>query len=150
MDDTTSKKPTGFGAPEHHRAANIFEIEATIKRYIVDLAKSKEQLKTQRDMYNDAFKNDAGYSESEQKVKEVARQKTVQKQKIVKVPSVMAVAEKMSEIKDEIKEMEDALSGYLQEYQKLSGMHQIIGDEGEVFEIVVKTKLVKKNTKHES
>jgi cytochrome c556 len=123
---------------------SLLNVESMINRYIADIEKLQEKMKTQRDMFNDAFNNDAEYSQIMQKVKEVNRLKQGAKQRIMKLPAVAEAKNKLDEYKDEMKEMQDALSSYLQQYRQLSGTNQITSETGEIREIIVVTKLVKK------
>jgi len=46
-----------------------------------------------------------------------------------------------------LKDLQNALSDYLREYQRLSGSNEIEGDDGEVREIVYVAKLVKRTSR---
>jgi hypothetical protein len=123
--------------------SSLLNLESLINGYIVDLEKLQEKMKTQREMFNDAFNNDAEYSQIMAKVKDANRVKSAAKQRIMKLPNVVELANKMREYKDEIKDIQEGLSSYLQQYQQLSGNNQITNDNGEVRQIVNTAKLVK-------
>jgi hypothetical protein len=123
---------------------SLLNLESLINGYIVDTEKIQEQMKTQKDMFNDAFNNDAEYSQIMQKVKEINRIKSAAKQRIMKLPNVVEVNNKIREYKEELKDIQEGLSSYLQQYKELSGSNQITRDNGEVVEIVSVTKLVKR------
>jgi hypothetical protein len=125
-------------------ASSLLNLESLINGYIVDMEKLQEQIKTQRDMFNDAFNNDAEFSQIMQKVKDINRVKSAAKQRIMKLPNVVDVSNRMREYKEELKDIQDGLSTYLQQYKELSGSNQITRDNGEVVEIVSTTKLVKR------
>lgn len=125
-------------------AQTLISLESLIKRYIGDIDKLRDQLKTQKDMHNDTFNNDPEYATATQKVKEVARVKAAAKQKIQKQPSVVALNERINELKEEIKDMHETLSSYLEQYKSMSATNQIVDDNGAAHEIVTVTKLVKK------
>lgn len=141
MDDQSNE-------PINTQVDNRFNLESMINRYVGDIDKLREQLKTQKDMLEDAFNNNPEYAQASEKVKEVTRVRTGMKQKILKDPPVAFVSEKVKEIKNEIKDAQEALSGYLQKYFQTVGTNQITGDDGEVREIIVVTKLVKKSSKY--
>ncbi len=124
--------------------SSLLNLESLINGYIVDLEKLQEKAKMQREMFNDSFNNDAEYSQFMQKVKEINRIKSVAKQRIMKLPAVIELANKMREYKEEMKDIQEGLSSYLQQYQQLSGSNQITSDNGEVRQIVNVTRLVKK------
>lgn len=126
---------------------SIIEITNIIKRYIGDIEKLKTNIKAQKEMYVDSFENDAKYSESAEKAKQASRELQAIKQIITKQPAVEASAAKLREFKDELKDIQDALSGYLQEYQRISGTNVIEGDDGTLRQIVHIFKLIKKSSK---
>lgn len=125
-------------------ATNLINLESLINRHIGDIEKLKEQLKTQKDMFNDSFNNDATYAEHAEKVKELNRQKNAAKQKVLRQPALVAIAERIAELKDDMKDLQEALSSYLKQYQEISKTNQIVGENGEIHEIVTHHKLVKR------
>ncbi len=125
-------------------AQSLISLESMINRYVGDIEKMKEQLKTQKDMFNDAVQNDAEYAKEEAKAKEINRVKNAAKQKITKQPAVASIVERMNTMKDEIKEMQEALSNYLQQFQKIAGTNQLVAENGEIREIVTTHRLIKK------
>jgi len=125
----------------------IIEITSIVKRYIGDIEKLKANIKAEKEMYDSSFENDAKYSESSEKAKQAARELHAIKQTVTKQPAVEASVAKLRELKDELKDMQDALSGYLQQYQKISGTNVIEGDDGTLRQIVHIYKLIKKSSK---
>ncbi|MDO8497704.1 MAG: hypothetical protein Q7S61_04125 [bacterium] len=123
---------------------SVLEIENIINGYIADLEKLKGDMKVQRDMFNDAFNNDAEYAEQQKKVKEATRIKSGIKQRILKQPAVALVADKLKSMKEEMADVEDAMSSYLEKYRAIANTNQIMGTDGEMREIVYVAKLVKK------
>lgn len=124
--------------------SSLLNLESLINGYLVDLEKAQEKFKTQREMFNDTFSNDAEYSQIMQKVKEVNRIKSAAKQRIMKLPNVVDLNSKMREYKEEIKDIHDGLSGYLQQYKELSGSSTLTRDNGEIVEIISVTKFSKR------
>ncbi|QQG43999.1 MAG: hypothetical protein HYW86_04005 [Candidatus Roizmanbacteria bacterium] len=144
-DSIVAMKPVETGA--NNQVAGRLNLESLINRYIADIKKSQDSLKMQKDMLEDSFNNDTEYKAQADKVKDATKIKTGIKQRIMKDPSVALLDDKVKSIKEEIKDMQQALSGYVQQYYQTSGTNQIIGDDGEVREIVVVTKLVKRSSK---
>lgn len=128
-------------------AETLINLESLINRHVVDIEKVKEQLKTQKDMFNDTFGNDAVYAELDQKVKDLNRQKNGAKQKLLKQPGLVSTSERILELKEDMKDLQEALSAYLRQYQEISKTNQIVGENGEIREIVTSHKLVKKGGK---
>ena len=125
-------------------AMEIANLSSLINRYLADIEKIKEQLKTQRDMFNGAVENDKAYQEQAQQAKEITKKKNAAKQVIVKQPAVMAIVEKQKELKDEMRDLQEALSRYLERYQQVAKTNIIESEDGEIREIVPVYKLVKK------
>lgn len=133
----------GGGSP----VQSMLNLESMIHRFLADIDKTREKLKTQKDMLDDAFNNDAGYAEAMQKVKEATKAKNAVKQKIQKQEAIARLINEVDGIKDEIGELQDGLSKYLHQYVEQSGNNYFTGENGEVMEIVVVRKLVKKSDK---
>lgn len=128
----------------------IIELENMIKQHLTSIDTLETEYSKHRDMLEDIFNNDATYKEHAQKAKEAARIKNNTKQEIMKQPSVAELAEKVKDMKREINELQNALSDYLREFQRLSGSNEIEDDAGEVREIIYVAKLIRKSYKKES
>lgn len=122
----------------------LLNLESLIKSHISGLQQRKEELKQLKEMMQSAFQNDSSYQEAELAVKEANKKKRDAKARLMKLPEVRAVQDKVNEIAAEIKEMDAALSDYLREYQRLSGSNEIVDDHGNVHEITYIAKLIKK------
>jgi predicted nuclease with TOPRIM domain len=122
----------------------MLDLESLIKRYLKDIGELREDIKEQKQMFDDAFDNDVKFKESDDKAKEINRAKAAVKQIIKRTPAVAELENKINGMKDEMKELQDALSGYVREYQRVSGATQIEGENGEIMEIVHTVKLVKR------
>lgn len=122
----------------------IINMEALIKSHITSADKLQEELKINKEMLDDIFKNDPTFQDHAEKAKEATKLKQKTKAEILKRPQVAELNEKVRSLKSQLKEIGSALSDYLQEYQRLSGVSEIEGEDGEVREIVYVAKLVKK------
>ena len=140
----TDTKTTNESFPEKNEADVLLEIEQMIKTNMSGTDKRKVELKKLREMIDSVLQNDETYREHAEKAKEANKVKSATKQQILKDPQNADVVKKANELSAEIKEMNDALSDYLREYQRMSGNNEIEGDDGEVREIVYVAKLVKK------
>lgn len=123
---------------------SVLDLTTLINDYDKTMGELKEQLREQKQMVKDALEGDHEYHEISEKVKELNRQKTAIKQKILKTPAVETVMAKVRDMQTELKDMEDKLSGYLQEYQRVAGTNVIEGTDGELRQIVPVYRLVKK------
>jgi vacuolar-type H+-ATPase subunit I/STV1 len=124
-------------------ADGFLNLESLIKNYLTQINNLKAELRKFQDLYTDAFEGDVIYKEHEEKAKEAAKVKNETKSQILKQPTLASLSEKISEIKTNIKELQDTLSDYLLQYQKSSGLSEIETDEGETLIIVQSAKLVK-------
>lgn len=123
---------------------NMIELATLINRYVADIEKIRESMKMQSSMFKDAFENDAEYHTKSEQVKQATRERNAIKQRILKQPAVEALTGKLNELKADIKDAQEGLSGYLEEYQRVAGTNIIEGDNGEIREIVPMFKLVKR------
>ncbi len=123
----------------------VIELENMIKSHLASIDKIEQEYSKHRDMLEDIFNNDSTYKEQAQKAKEVARIKNNTKQEIMKQASVATLAQKVKDMKREMNELQNALSDYLREFQRISGMNEIEGDDGEMREIIYIAKLIRKS-----
>lgn len=124
---------------------SVFDLTTLINDYSHTLDEIKGKLREQRQMVKDAFENDQQYHELSEKVKNLNKEKNAIKQRILKTPVAAAATVKIKELQTEVKDMEDKLSGYLQEFQRVSGTNVIEGADGELRQIVPVYRLVKKS-----
>ncbi|MDE2025840.1 MAG: hypothetical protein KGJ07_05065, partial [Patescibacteria group bacterium] len=93
------------------------------------------------------FNNDAAFKEASDKVKAVNKEKSAIRQQIMNRPGIIEIANKLKDIKSELKEKQVSLSDYLLEYQRMAGVNEIETSDGDVREIVQVAKLIKKAKK---
>lgn len=114
-----------------------------IQSYIGNLDRASEELKAHKQMLLDSFANDPTYQEHNGKVKEAVKVRTATKQQILKQPTLAELSAKVKEMAESVKGMKEALSGYLQDYAKMTGSREFEDSEGKLREIVYTAKLVK-------
>jgi hypothetical protein len=137
---TSSDKP---GA-----AMSMLDLTSLINDYVKTIDETKKQLREQRQMVKDTFENDQQYHELAEKVKNLNKEKVAIKQKLLKTPAAEAAIVKIQDLQAEVKDMDDKLSGYLQEYQRVAGTNMIEGTDGEIRQIIPVYRLVKKSNKY--
>lgn len=123
----------------------VFSLESTIKSHITSIDKIREELKKYKEMLDDIFENDETFQKHDLASKEAAKVKNGTKAQILKQPQAKELDAKIKTFKAEIKEQEQALSDYLQEYTRMAGVLEIEGDDGEVREIVYNARLIRKS-----
>lgn len=129
------------------QAATFLNLEELIKNHIDSIAKLREELKTQREMFEDSFSNNPTYHENEEKVKEVTKAKLSVKKQISSQPSVALLAQKVKDTRFDVAEQTRTLSDLLQDYKEQTGATQIETRDGKIMELVSSVKLVKMNSK---
>jgi len=126
------------------KVERIMSLENMINGYMVDLKKLQDTLKEQSGMLKGSYENDAEYVGVVEKGKEIQKMKQTVKDRLMKDPSVALLEAKVTDLKQEVKDVRQALSDYLQQYYQESGLTQITGADGEVHDIVATVRLVKK------
>ena len=140
MDDQQTPQP-------ENDAILLLRIEEMVKTHISQIDKLKEDITKYKEMIDDIFTNEEVFQEHDKAAKESARIKNNTKKQIMQRSDVSDLTNKMKSFKSEKAELEQGLSDYLREYQRLSGSNEIEGEDGEMREIIYKAKLVKKNSK---
>lgn len=134
--------------PDEPQASDILiNMEGIIKSHISNISRLQEEVKKHKDMLDDIFENDPTYKEHTKTADEAAKVKRNTKQQILKKPQAADLDNKVKSLKSELKETQAALSDYLKEFQRLSGVNEIELDGGEVMEIVYTAKLVKTSSR---
>ncbi len=131
---------------EETPAELLGNLESSIKEHIASIDTSKTELKKLKEMLSDMFSNDSTYQEHDKAVKEASKIRTKTKLELLKQPAAAQLNNKIKELSSDLKDLQNALSDYLREYQRLSGSNEIEGDEGEVREIVYVARLVKRSS----
>jgi predicted RNase H-like nuclease (RuvC/YqgF family) len=123
----------------------IINMESMIKNYLATNDKLSVEAKKLKEMLDDIMNADPTYRQHTEEAKEAAKKKGQTKAEILKRPQAKELDDKLKTLKSEIKENQGALSDYLQEYQRLSGVDEIEGEDGQVRQIVYTARLVKKS-----
>lgn len=119
-------------------------VESLIKTLISRIARVKADLKPVREMLSDLLNNNEKYQLADKEAKEASKKKSTVKREILSTPEGKMAESKVNELRDDLKEAQEALSSYLADYQRLTGSSEIEGEDGELRKIVYVAKLVKK------
>ena len=130
------------------KAASFLNLEELIKNHIEAIDKLKEELKKNREMFEDTFNNNPTYREHVEKVKEANKAKSSVRQELTKQPSVASLKQKVDDLKFDINEQGKTLSDLLQDFKEQTGASQIEARNGKIYEIISVSKLVVKNSKY--
>ena len=120
---------------------DILNLTSLIKNNLKAIAERKEQLSKLNEMLNDILENDPVYREHEAAAKEAAKVKSKTKSQILKTPQTSDLASKIQALRNELKEINLMLSGYLTDYAK-TGATSFESEDGKTLEIVYTAKLV--------
>ncbi len=123
---------------------NLTGLTGLINGHIAGLDRERENLGKTTEMLTDILANDPTYKEATDKAKEVAKEKAKAKANILQQPTAHDLAFKIKDSRIEIKQLSLELSGFLTEYQKLTGSNEFEGEDGEIRQIVYTAKLVGK------
>lgn len=130
--------------PKDDTAGVLISLDQLIKSTIDSLDKARDELKQHRQMLEDVFINDETFRKHAEAAKEAAKIKGRTRQEILKRPAVAKLADKVKSLSTEMKEKKMSLSEYLLEYQRMAGVNEIEGNDGETREIVNEAHVVKK------
>ena len=108
----------------------LINMGAMIKNHITSIDKLSDEAKKFKEMLDDIFANNPVYVEHDKAAKEAAKLKTATKAEILKQPQAADLNNKVRNLRSEIKELKGALSDYLQEYARLSGVNEIEDENG--------------------
>jgi phage/plasmid-associated DNA primase len=128
--------------------SQLMSLESTIKNYIKSIASLRAELREKNAALEDACNNDSRYFQEEEKVKEAARKKADVRDTILKQPGLISVTNEIKEIRLKLKEQAETLEKYLKQFEEIAKTNQIVTDDGETHEIVVKRALKKKSSKY--
>ncbi len=137
---TTSEPQTA------NRAMILLDLENLIRSHLASIDKMQVEAKKHKEMLDSVFDNDETYKKHSDAAKEANKIKSATRAQIMKQPAVAELSEKVKSMRTDVKELRDALSDYLQQYQQMSGLTQIEDADGEMREIVYDAKLVKRFT----
>lgn len=145
--ETVEIEATSLDSQATGQAAVLLNLQDMIKGHIESLDRLRIEQKKQREMFEDSFNNNPTYRENAEKAKEAIKVKATTRQQIASQPSVIAIANKVKALGQDIKERQAALSDYLLEYQRMTGANEIEDNEGQIREIINSAKLIKRSTK---
>lgn len=100
--------------------------------------KVKEDRTKVSEMLQSMLDNDPAYIEASLKAKEAGKVKSQAKKQVMRTPQAADLDRKLTELKQHIKELNDSLSDYLNEYIRQTGSMQFEDNTGKVRDIKMK------------
>jgi len=124
---------------------DLKNIENLINANIQKIDKLHEDIKPVAEMIESLLDADLEYAELDQKANEAAKERSIKKKELTNTTNGRELNEKLRSLRSELKEAREALSTYLQEYQKRTGFNEYEAPDGELRQIVYTVRLVKKS-----
>lgn len=144
MDEKAEEILEDTSSPQDGQATVLESLEGLIKENLAKVDKLSQEAKQHKEMIDSALLNDEVYKQHEETAKQAQKIKSATKSAILKRPDVTHIVEKLKGVRLELKEINDSMSDYLAEYQRMSGSNEIEDQTGNVMEIVYVAKLVKR------
>lgn len=123
---------------------SLLDIQDAINTRLKKLETLKEDLRPHKEMLDSIFANDDDFNEKNEIAKNASKAKSESRKRILRQPQAADLNAKMEDIKNEGKELQEALSYYLREYQRMTGANEFESEDGELRQIVYIAKLVRK------
>ncbi len=130
---------------ENDDATVILNLEGLINSTLAKIDRLTQESRKHNEMVESVLEGDPTYRDHAERAKEAIKVRNTTKQEIMKRPDVRPIAEKVKELRMEIKEAKESLAEYLPEYHRISGQKHIEDENGEVREITYTAKLVKRS-----
>lgn len=128
---------------EQTEQMTLFDMQSLVVKKTGSIQSLQEQIKTTNDMLVDALKNNPVYKEREDKVKEQRDVLATIKQQINSQPSVVALTNKVRDLRNELKEKRSEVSVVALEVYRKTGNTEF-EQEGETYEIKTVARVVKR------
>ncbi len=122
----------------------LMAIESSIKMNMAKQERVKEELKPVIEMLKDFLAGDEKFAELTETAKRASKDKAGRKRELMDTPNGKELDMKLTSLKESSKEAQEALSDFLREYQRLTGLNEFEGEDGELRKIVYIAKLVRK------
>jgi len=120
----------------------LISIESLITRSHAQLNSLKKEMNQFKDMLDSILDSNDEYRQKFETAKLATKERNAVKTEIMKDPKAQDIVKKLKDYRDQQKELKDALSDYLKQYQQLSGSNQIEGPDGVIREIVYTARLI--------
>ena len=129
--------------PVENQASILLNLESMIKTHISSLDNLQDELSKAKGLLDDIFANDEVYQKHDKDAKEAIKVRTATKQQLLKQPQAADLNVKIKSYRSQIAETQSALSDYLGEFQRISGVDEIEDEAGEMHKIVYVAKLIR-------
>ena len=124
----------------------LLELENLIKNHLVQIDTLRQEVRDHKEMLGNILANDPTYQKHQEAAQQAAKVKAATRAQLLKGAQAGQLADEIRTKTASGKELQTALSEYLGEYQRLSGLSEIEGPDGEMRKIVYIAKLVKSSS----
>ena len=124
-------------------ATSVMDLTGLINSTIAQVERLKTEAGKYKEMLDDIFQNDPTYQEHDKAVKEATKVRSNTKKQILKTPQAADLANRVNELRSQVKDRNQELSDYLQDYARTTGTSSFETETGEVRQIVYTARLVK-------
>lgn len=131
-------------APQQQALDQLLTVESAIKQRISAIEKLKADIQPHKEMLSSYLDNDPAYRETVAVAKKATQQKSAIKKQLLSIPEGKNLVDKINTMKEEMRELDEGLSYYLREYQRITGASEFEGEDGELRQIVFVAKLIRK------
>ncbi len=141
---TTNENQASFQPKEGQQL--LFDLENLVKSHLTGTKELQTEARKYKEMLEDILNNSQEFVEASNVVKEATKKRLQIKNEILKQAHPKELSEKVKELQGEIKDKRGAVSDYAREYYMVSdGVNEIQGEDGEIYEIRLEGKLIKKS-----
>ncbi|OGD08251.1 hypothetical protein A2397_05550 [Candidatus Amesbacteria bacterium RIFOXYB1_FULL_44_23] len=122
---------------------STIDLTGMINSTMSQVEKLKIEAGKLKEMLDDIFQNDPTYQAHDKAVKEASKIRGNTKKQILKMPQAADLSNKILELRAQIKERNQELSDYLQDYARTTGTNSFETEDGTVRQIIYTARLVK-------
>ena len=126
------------------KVKTLLNIQSLINSSLAKIQRIKEDLNPIKEMIDSDLENDEKYNQLVEISKKASKAKSARKKDLLAEDGGQELKSKLDVLKEERKETQEQLSYYLSEYQRLTGANEIETDDGELREIKLSAKLIRK------
>lgn len=140
MNDDTQHDPATDDQPT--AVQNAIQIDELVRKYMREVAEVKEKLREEKSAFRDTFANDEEYKKLQDEINVITKKRKVVEEKISKISAVAEAKVKVQSLQDDLKNAQDMLNSYLEQYVTTYNQRTIEGFNGKMQEIIPVYKLV--------
>ncbi len=123
-------------------ATSVLDLTGLINSHLSQLTRLKAETGKLKDMLDGIFINDPVFQQHDTAAREAAKVRAGTKKQILKQPQAADLAAKIQELRTQIKERNQELSDYLQEYARSTGTSSFETEDGQVKQIISTSRLM--------